>query len=200
MSLTFAVWLVILGAVFLANLPFVLDRPLAPWPWARALRPLGAPVRWAAGLGFLALLALWSWGTVRLAGGAFGGVGNALFVAKLLISIALAALLLSAAGWMAGLPGDSAAAAARDAGGSSPAALPPRGVRVPAQSAKPFIDRLLEVLVGYVLIGTLGFTMELDLGNAFPQGWEFYAVTLALFLVLAYPGFVWRYLLQRRRR
>lgn len=204
MSLTFAVWLVILGAVLLANLPFVLDRPLAPWPWARPFRPFGGLTRWAAGLGFLALLALWSWGTVRLAGGAFGGVGNALFVVKLLISIALAALLLSTAGWMAGRPADSAATAAQDArpdeAASSPAAMPARGVRVSAQSAKPFIDRLLEVLVGYVLIGTLGFTLELDLGNAFPQGWEFYAVTLALFLVLGYPGFVWRYMLQRRRR
>jgi hypothetical protein len=112
-------------------------------------------------------------------GGAFGGVGEALFFAKLLVSIGLVALLLYAPGWMA-----------RDRGPAAAGAAP----------AKSVIDRFLEVLVGYVLIGTLGFTMELDLGNAFPQRWEFYAVTLALFLVLGYPGFVWRYMLQRRRR
>ena len=72
------------------------------------------------------------------------------------------------------------------------------GSRLSGAGAKSFFDRLLEVLVGYVLVGTLGFALELNLGNAFPQRWEFYAVTLALFLVLGYPGFVWRYMLRRR--
>jgi len=192
MTLTLAVWLVILGALALANLPFLIERPLVPWPWGRAFRSYGGGLRWAVGLGFLAALAVWSWGTVRLAGGAFGGVGNALFVVKLLISIALAALLLYAPGQMA----RARESAVPDAVSASGAARTSRH----ASGNKPFIDRLLEALVGYVLVGTLGFTMELDLGNAFPQGWEFYAVTLALFLVLGYPGFVWRYLLQRRRR
>jgi hypothetical protein len=31
-----------------------------------------------------------------------------------------------------------------------------------------------------------------------PQGWEFYAVTGALFITLAFPGFVWRYLVKHR--
>lgn len=176
MTLTFAAWLVILGALALANLPFLIDRPLAPWPWGRAVRSFGGLVRWAAGLGFLVLLALWSWGTIRLVGGSFGGVGSVQFVIKFLISIGLVAALLAVAGW-----------------------LEPAGRQV-GRSAKPFIDRFLEVLVGYVLVGTLGFSLELDLGNAFPQRWEFYVVTLALFLVLGYPGFVWRYLMQRRRR
>ncbi|WP_323016825.1 DUF2818 family protein [Castellaniella sp.] len=173
MTLTLAVWLVILGALATANLPFLLERPLAPWPWGRAFQSLNGSLRWIAGLGFVGFLALWSWGTVQLAGGAFIGVGSALFVVKLLISIALAALLLYLPGVLAG----------KD-----------------APSGKPFIDRLLEAMVGYLMIGTLGFTMELDMGNAFPQGWEFYAVTLALFVVLGYPGFVWRYMMQRRRR
>ncbi len=178
--LSVAAWLVILGALVLANLPFLVDRPLAPWPWGRATRAFGGALRWAIGLGFLVLLGLWSWGTIRLVGGAFGGVGSLLFVIKLIVSVALVALLLSAPGWIADRSARAASARA-------------------SASGKPFIDRFLEVLVGYVLIGSLGFTLELDLGNAFPQGWEFYAVTLALFLVLAYPGFVWRYLLQRRR-
>jgi len=31
-----------------------------------------------------------------------------------------------------------------------------------------------------------------------PQGWEFYAVTGALFLTFAFPGFVYRYLYKNR--
>ena len=30
-----------------------------------------------------------------------------------------------------------------------------------------------------------------------PQGWEFYAITATLFLTLAFPGFVYRYLYKR---
>lgn len=191
MTLTLAVWLVILGALALANLPFLVERPLAPWPWGRACRAYGDLARWAIGLGFLVLLAVWAWGTLRLVGGAFGGVGSVQFVVKLLISIALAALLLYVPGWLA-QGGDAADSTARPGAATAKAGERPAG--------KSFIDRFLEALVGYVLIGILGFTMELDMGNAFPQGWEFYAVTLALFLVLGYPGFVWHYLLQRRRR
>jgi len=66
------------------------------------------------------------------------------------------------------------------------------------RAAKPFWVRLLEVLVWYAVVGALAFAAESSLGNRFGQGWEFYAVTLSLYLVLAYPGFVYRYLLRRR--
>jgi hypothetical protein len=36
--------------------------------------------------------------------------------------------------------------------------------------------------------------LESNAGNAFSQGWQFYAVTVCLFLVLAFPGFIFRYL------
>jgi Protein of unknown function (DUF2818). len=65
---------------------------------------------------------------------------------------------------------------------------------------KPFWLRLAEVLVYYVIVGALGFAAEASLGNRFAQGWEFYAITLCLYLVLAYPGFVYRYLLRRPAR
>lgn len=53
---------------------------------------------------------------------------------------------------------------------------------------------IVELLVLYLLV--LGFArlIESSLGNAFPQGWQFYAVTVCLFLVLGFPGFVLRYL------
>lgn len=58
--------------------------------------------------------------------------------------------------------------------------------------------RLLELLVYYALVGALGLLLERTLGRIAPQGWEFYAVTASLFLTLAFPGFVWRYLLKHR--
>ncbi|ARP95956.1 DUF2818 family protein [Bordetella genomosp. 13] len=65
--------------------------------------------------------------------------------------------------------------------------------------AKPFWLRLAEVLVSYLLVGCLGFAFESALGNRFGQTWEFYAITLCLYLVLGYPGFVYRYLFRRPR-
>jgi hypothetical protein len=44
----------------------------------------------------------------------------------------------------------------------------------------------------------LGFVLEARAGQRHPQGWEFYAAGLCLFLTLAFPGFVWRYLRRQR--
>jgi hypothetical protein len=65
---------------------------------------------------------------------------------------------------------------------------------------KPFWLRLCEVLASYVVVGAIGFAFEASIGNVFPQSWEFYAITLTLYLVLAYPGFVYRYLFKRSAR
>lgn len=64
-------------------------------------------------------------------------------------------------------------------------------------TAKPFWLRLFEVVVLYLVVGAIGMAFEASLGNRFAQRWEFYAVTLSLYLVLAYPGFVYRYLFKR---
>lgn len=56
---------------------------------------------------------------------------------------------------------------------------------------------LLELLLGYLIVGAIGLAMEKSAGQIQPQGWEFYAVTGALFLTLAFPGFVYRYLMRR---
>ncbi|MEY5099003.1 MAG: hypothetical protein RJA36_1722 [Pseudomonadota bacterium] len=56
--------------------------------------------------------------------------------------------------------------------------------------------RLLELVLLYLLVGGLGLVLENRLGQVYPQGWEFYAVTATLFLTLAFPGFVWRYLVR----
>jgi len=58
--------------------------------------------------------------------------------------------------------------------------------------------RLLELAILYVLVGGIGLALEQHAGQIAPQGWEFYAITAALFLTFAFPGFVYRYLAQRR--
>jgi len=58
--------------------------------------------------------------------------------------------------------------------------------------------RLLELCAAYVLVGGVSLALENHLGQIAPQGWEFYAVTATLFLTLAFPGFVFRYLLKHR--
>jgi hypothetical protein len=67
-----------------------------------------------------------------------------------------------------------------------------------APRTKPFAARLLELLVLYFLVGALAWALESRIGNVFAQRWEFYAITGCLFLVLAFPGFVFRYLRKRR--
>ncbi|MFC5462105.1 DUF2818 family protein [Massilia niabensis] len=62
---------------------------------------------------------------------------------------------------------------------------------------KPFALRLLELLVLYFLVGLLAYALESRIGNVFAQRWEFYAITGCLFVVLAFPGFVFRYLRKR---
>ncbi|WP_150697681.1 DUF2818 family protein [Pandoraea terrae] len=59
--------------------------------------------------------------------------------------------------------------------------------------------RLVEMVVAYFVVGLLAWLVESRIGNVFGQGWEFYAVTAALFVVFAFPGFVYRYLWRHRR-
>lgn len=58
--------------------------------------------------------------------------------------------------------------------------------------------RLLELTVLYFIVGAIAYLLESRAGNVFAQQWEFYAVTVFVFLVLAYPGYVYRYLRKRR--
>lgn len=71
-------------------------------------------------------------------------------------------------------------------------------VRLPSRPQKSFWLRLLELLALYFAVGGVAFLLESRIGGVFRQGWEFYAVTGCLFLVLAFPGFVFRYLRKHR--
>ncbi|MBP0631367.1 MULTISPECIES: DUF2818 family protein [unclassified Cupriavidus] len=63
---------------------------------------------------------------------------------------------------------------------------------------KPLWLRLLELIAWYAVAGATGFAVEAGLGNAFPQGWQFYAITACMMLVFAFPGFTWQYLVKHR--
>jgi len=58
--------------------------------------------------------------------------------------------------------------------------------------------RLGELVVWYFIVGGLGLYLEQRTGQIAPQGWEFYAITGALFITFAFPGFTWRYLFKHR--
>ncbi|MPS48337.1 DUF2818 family protein [Methylobacillus sp.] len=54
---------------------------------------------------------------------------------------------------------------------------------------------LLELIVLYFLVGMIAIAVERgSIGQVAAQGWEFYAITFSLFIVFAFPGFVYRYL------
>lgn len=177
MNQSFAAWLLILLSLVTANLPFVVERPFLALPWKQKGEiELPAWRLWMSSLVFfLALTGLGSAAMTLIGRGVFAATDAASVASFLGILLALAvavALVLAYPGW--------------------------RSRGRPVQ--KSFFERLLELLVFYALVGVLGFALEANLGNRFAQGWEFYAITLCLFLVLGYPGFVWRYLMKRKSR
>lgn len=68
----------------------------------------------------------------------------------------------------------------------------------PRRAPKALGWRLLELLLLAGLTVALGMLIEGRIGQRHPQGWEFYAAALCLFITFAFPGFVWRQLLRRR--
>jgi hypothetical protein len=77
-------------------------------------------------------------------------------------------------------------------------AKPGQGSAPQGAHTKHFVFRLLELFVLYFVVGALAYALESRIGNAFAQTWEFYAITGCMFVVLAFPGFVYRYLRKRR--
>ena len=54
---------------------------------------------------------------------------------------------------------------------------------------------MFELVILYLMIGLIAIYAEYaSLGQIGPQAWEFYAVTFSLFLVFAFPGFVYKIL------
>lgn len=70
------------------------------------------------------------------------------------------------------------------------------GPRLP--QGKSLLVCMLELVCLYTIVGLVAVALERRLGQIAPQGWEFYAVTATLFLTLAFPGFVLRFLMAKR--
>ncbi|WP_298293304.1 DUF2818 family protein [Thiomonas sp.] len=56
--------------------------------------------------------------------------------------------------------------------------------------------RLAELVILYFVVGFIGRALEARIGQNYPQQWEFYAVSASMFLVLAFPGYVLRYMVK----
>ncbi len=63
-----------------------------------------------------------------------------------------------------------------------------------ASGKKSGWTRVFELLVLYFVTGAVAYALEARIGNVFAQVKEFYMITVPLFVVLAFPGFVLRYL------
>ncbi len=68
----------------------------------------------------------------------------------------------------------------------------------PVRTTKPLAWRLAELVLLYFVVGAVGLAIENHSGQIAPQGWEFYAITGTMFVTLAFPGFVFRYLMHRK--
>ena len=68
---------------------------------------------------------------------------------------------------------------------------------LPLKFPKNLGVRLLELVLFYFIVGGMALLLEQRAGRIAPQNWEFYAITGTLFLTLAFPGFVYRYLYKR---
>lgn len=175
MNQSFAVWLLIALALVTSNLPFLVERPFLALPWRQKgeIERPGWYMCLSSLLFFLVLIGLGAAAMTLIGRGVFAAADAASvarFLGTLLALAAAVALVLAYPGWRS------------------------KGLQV----HKSFLERFLELLVFYALGLVLGFALEANLGNRFEQGWEFYAITLCLFVVLGYPGFVWRYLMKRK--
>lgn len=170
-----AIWVLIALALVAANAPFVSQRAFIVLPWQltnTTSRSLGG--RLLLFVVFLALVAFWLWLVHVLISSAppVSDFSSAVsFFLRLLLITAGAVAVLALPGW-----------------------------RAPIEVDKPTVMRVLELLLFYLMVGAIGFAFESSLMNPFPKNWEFFVITGSLYLVLGYPGFVYRYLYRRRRR
>ena len=64
----------------------------------------------------------------------------------------------------------------------------------PAGRDKGWRWRLFEALAFFFCTLGLARLLEARAGAVYPRGWEFYAIVACLFVVMGFPGFVYRYL------
>ncbi|MDG6778319.1 DUF2818 family protein [Thiomicrorhabdus sp. zzn3] len=63
---------------------------------------------------------------------------------------------------------------------------------------KSVVVNLLEWLLYFILTGIFAYLLEQkSMGHVQEQDWEFYAVTFFMFMIFAFPGFIYRYNLKK---
>lgn len=65
---------------------------------------------------------------------------------------------------------------------------------------KKFYLIFIELLLSYLLVFIFSLLCESRFSSIHHKDWVFYVITLSGFAVLSYPGFVFRYLLKRKKR
>ncbi|MDK4697118.1 DUF2818 family protein [Kingella negevensis] len=78
--------------------------------------------------------------------------------------------------------------------------LTPRGFGVIPLKRKTPLHHLAELALGYLMIGGIAYILENRSGSIHAQTWQFYAITISLYLVFAFPAYVWRYFWQARNQ
>ena len=78
--------------------------------------------------------------------------------------------------------------------------LTQRGFGIIALKRKRIMHHLVELLIGFFLVGAIAYVLESRSGSVHSQGWAFYVVVVCVYLVFAFPAFVWRYFWQGRNR
>ncbi|OWY39235.1 hypothetical protein CEK28_09560 [Xenophilus sp. AP218F] len=71
--------------------------------------------------------------------------------------------------------------------------LSPRVAGVVKVANKHFGWNLLELAALFLLVGLFARLLESRLMPVHDQNWQFYVTTFSLFVVFAFPGFVYRY-------
>lgn len=71
--------------------------------------------------------------------------------------------------------------------------LTQRGLGFITLAHKTIWHQLAEWLLGLGMMAGLAYLLESRSGMVHQQGWQFYVVVLCLYVVAAFPAFVWRY-------
>ena len=71
---------------------------------------------------------------------------------------------------------------------------------LPEIKRKHFGHHLVELAAGFILTAVLAYILESRAGAVQHQDWEFYATVICLYLIFAFPCFVWRYFWHARNR
>ncbi len=68
-------------------------------------------------------------------------------------------------------------------------------IKVPHKS---IVVNLIEWFSYFILTGLFAYLLESkSMGHVSPQTWEFYTITLFMFIIFAFPGFIYRYNLKK---